>query len=156
MQKTVGLMELQQQFEIIPFETFRRLQASQAMAFNEAMILANSPLPQPGPLEIKITISTTINLSAEEARRKVNRYVHQEVSYLMHGDAPNLMVADRVYWRVPILFTYPSHGILGTIGYIEVDVETGELNLTPQYITEMKQHAQNLADRATPETAPPG
>ncbi len=52
MQKTVGLMELQQHLQPIPFETFRRFQVPQAITFDEAMILANSPLPQPGPLEI--------------------------------------------------------------------------------------------------------
>jgi len=118
------------------------------------IILSNRPLPQLGLLEMQVTISAMVNLSAAEARRKVSRYVHREVSYLMHGEPPDLMVAERVYWRVPVSFAYPSHGVLGTIGYIEVDVETGLLNLQPQNITEMKRYAQNLASRATPETAP--
>ncbi|MDM8520194.1 hypothetical protein QUF64_09110 [Anaerolineales bacterium HSG6] len=121
-----------------------------------SIILPNQPVPMLGPLDLQVTISATVNVSAEQARRKVNRYIHKQVSYLMHGEPPNLMVAEQVYWRVPIIFTYPSHGTLGTVGYIDVEVETGELKLRPETITEIKQHAQMLADHSTPETAPAG
>lgn len=121
-----------------------------------SIILPNQPIPRTGQLDIQVTISATINVSAAQARRQVNRYVHQEVSYLMHGEAPNLIVAERVYWRVPIIFTYPSYGILGAVGSIDVDVESGELWLTPEIVTEIKQHAQQLATYSSPETAPSG
>ncbi|MDM8527476.1 hypothetical protein QUF58_04620 [Anaerolineales bacterium HSG24] len=119
-----------------------------------SIILPNQSIPKLGHLDMQVTISATVNVSAEQARRLVNRYIHRNVSYLMHGDAPNLMVAEHIYWQVPIIFTYPSYGVLGTVGVIDVNVETGELKLKPETITEIKQHAQKLADHSTPETAP--
>jgi hypothetical protein len=121
-----------------------------------SIILPNQSVPKLGYLNMQVTISATVNISSEQARRQVNRYIHRNVSYLMHGDIPNLMVAEYVYWQVPIIFTYPSHGVLGTVGYIDVNVETGELKLQPETITEIKHHAQKLAEYSTPETAPAG
>lgn len=121
-----------------------------------SIILADRPVPQSGRLDMKVSISATVSLSAEEARRKVNRFVHREISYLMRGDPPSLVVADRVYWRVPVILTFPSYGPLGTVGSIDVDVETGELNVSADRIVEIQHRAQDLAARTSPQTAPAG
>jgi len=120
------------------------------------IILTDRPVPETGRLEIEVNISATLTLSAEDARRKVNRFVHREISYLMRGDTPSLIVADRVYWRVPVILTFPSWGPLGTVGTIDVDVETGELNISADRIGEIQRRAQDLAARSSPQTAPAG
>jgi hypothetical protein len=121
-----------------------------------SIILTNRFIPQSGRLDIEVSISATVNLSAEEARRKVNRFVHREISYLMRGDPPSLVVADRVCWQVPITLAFPSYGPLGTIGSIDVDVETGELDISTARIAEIQHRAQELAALASPQTAPAG
>ncbi len=119
-----------------------------------SIVLADRPLPQIGPLDFNIHVSTTVNLSAENARRKVNHFVHRELSYLMRGELPNLVIADHVCWRVPIVLTFPSHGPVGTVGSIDVDVATGELRVNPGLIAEIEHRAQDLAARTSPHTAP--
>lgn len=121
-----------------------------------SIILTDRPVPETGRLDIEVNISATVSLSAEEARREVNRFVHREISYLMRGDTPSLVVADRVYWRVPVILTFPSYGPLGTVGNIDVDVETGELKVSADRITEIQRCAQSLAARSSPQTAPAG
>jgi len=74
----------------------------------------------------------------------------------MRGEPPNLVVADRVYWRVPIVFTFPSYGSLGIVGSVDVDVESGELNVSADDIAEVQGRAQELAARSSPQTAPSG
>ena len=42
-----------------------------------SIILPNQPVPILGPLDLQVTISGTVNVSAEQARRKVNRFIHR-------------------------------------------------------------------------------
>ena len=95
-------------------------------------------------------------ISAADARRAVSRFVLDEVSYLMGGEQPSLAKADRWYWRVPVVLTYPTQGTVGTIGSIDVDAESGDLMVTPALIEELERNAQTLAGRSTPQTAPQG
>lgn len=121
-----------------------------------SIVLADRPIPETGHVSIVINVSARITVSAEEARRKVNRFVHREISYLMRGDPPNLVVADRVYWRVPIVLAFPSYGSLGIVGSVDVDVESGELDISADYIAEVQRRAQELAARSSPQTTPAG
>jgi predicted DNA-binding antitoxin AbrB/MazE fold protein len=47
-------------------------------------------------------------VTAAMARRKVNRFVLDEISYLMGGEQPTLVETDRLVWRVPVVLTYPG------------------------------------------------
>jgi len=63
-----------------------------------SIVLADRPIPETGHVSIVINVSARIAVSAEEARCKVDRFVHRVISYLMRGEPPNLVVADRVYF----------------------------------------------------------
>ena len=119
-----------------------------------SIVLTNQAIPQTGALELEINISTTVNLSAEEARRRVNRFVHRKISYLMQAIAPQLAVADVVYWRVPVVLTYPSYGSVGEVGYIDVAVDNGELQIDESKIAEIKRRAEDITARTAFHTAP--
>lgn len=95
-------------------------------------------------------------ISAADARRKVSRFVLDEISYLMGGEQPALVNTERMYWRVPVVLTYPTQGTVGTVGTIDVDVETGALMTTPALIEEFKRNAQELAARSTSQAASRG
>jgi len=90
-------------------------------------------------------ISTTVNYSAEAARRLAGRFVANEIGYLLRCEDPRLVVAERVHWRVPITLAFPTTGPVGTVGTIDVDVETGQLSITPEQIAEITRHAESLA-----------
>ena len=107
--------------------------------------------PQSSKVDIDIKISATVNISAFAARRKVNGFIVDEISTNMHGLEPSLIVGQRLAWRVPIVLSIPPRGDLGIVGEIDVDVETGEILYTRALITEIKQHARELATRPTPQ-----
>ena len=88
-------------------------------------------------------------LSAADARRKVSRFVLDEISYLMGGEQPTLVKLDRLYWRVPVVLTSPTQGTVGTAGFIDVDAETGDLKTTPTLVEELTRNAHALAARST-------
>jgi hypothetical protein len=83
--------------------------------------------------------------TAVAARRRVSGYVASNVSVLMGGEDPTLVLADRIVWRVPVVLTMPGHGVLGRVGEIDVDVETGEILVTEDILTDIKDHARRLA-----------
>ena len=120
------------------------------------IILERYPIPDSGPLKLSVEISAEIKISADEARRKVNGFLLNNLSYLTIGERqPELVVGERVCWRVAVNHTLPGFGALGRIGTIDVDVETGELQpVSPEQLKEMKQRAKALAARYPLDTAP--
>ncbi|MFQ6100564.1 MAG: antitoxin family protein [Anaerolineae bacterium] len=92
-------------------------------------------------------------ISAADARRKVSRFVLDEISYLMGGEQPALVKTDRLYWRVPVVLTNPTPGTVGTVGFIDVDAETGDLVTTPALIKELICNAHALAACSTSQAA---
>jgi len=97
-----------------------------------ASILAS--LPKTGRLEVDIKVSADINISAYAAKQKVNGFVLSEISYMMHAGDPTLVIDEYIYWRVPVILSLTSRGDVGEVGTIDVDVDTGQLHITPQLI----------------------
>ncbi len=116
-------------------------------------ILLDIPVPETGRLSVHIHADVQINTSAVDAQRRVTRYVHGRISSQMHGGSPALILSQRVYWRVPVHLTFPSLGDAGVVGAVDVDVETGEILITPVLVEEIEHHAEDLARRAAPASA---
>jgi predicted DNA-binding antitoxin AbrB/MazE fold protein len=101
-------------------------------------------------------LSPQVRVSATAARRKVSGFVLNEISYLMGGGEPTLVIGKRTVWRVPVILTFPTHGPVGTVGTIDVDAETGELFTSPQLVEEITRNAETLTARLPPETEAEG
>jgi len=89
-------------------------------------------------------IPSRVCVTAATARHKVTRFVLDEISYLMSGGQPVLIEAEPLVWRVPVVLTYPTHGAVGQVGFIDVNAESGELLLVPETVEEIKQNARAL------------
>jgi hypothetical protein len=118
-------------------------------------ILLDTPVPETGHLSVRVHADVQISISAVEAQRRVTQYVHQKISSQMHGGPPALILSQRVCWRVPVHLTFPSVGDAGSVGNIDVDVETGEPLITPAVVEEIERHAEDLARRITSAPAGP-
>jgi hypothetical protein len=96
------------------------------------IILDNITLPQKGPVHIHLNLTFEIAVTAEEARKKVNRWLHDNVTMFVGADdTPTLVVGERPKWRVIASFTFPGAGRLGDVGTAYVDAETGEMLTDP-------------------------
>ncbi|HFD38789.1 MAG TPA: DUF104 domain-containing protein [Anaerolineae bacterium] len=93
-----------------------------------------------------------VRVPAEVARRKVSRFVLDQISYLMHGGEPTLVETPSPRWRVPVILTFPARGAVGAVGILEVDANTGEIYASPNLVEELTRNARSLAERASPET----
>ena len=110
-------------------------------------------LPHSGRLEVDVRVTADINVSAFSARQKVNSFVLDEISYMMHAEHPTLVVAERMSWRVPVVLSLTSRGDIGQVGHIDVDIETGQLLITPQLILEIQDRAAAFVAHPAPSTA---
>jgi hypothetical protein len=112
-------------------------------------VKVESLAPNSGQLSINIQLSATVNVTAFSARQKVTGFVADEISTNMHAAEPTLIVGDRICWRVPVILSMPPTGDRGEVGTIDVDVETGQLQLTPNLILEIERRAEYLATRSS-------
>jgi len=111
------------------------------------ILLERQQVPTTGVLTVQVNQAVHINVSAEEAQRKVSVFVLKKISNLMHGETPTLVLGERTFWRVPVHLTFPTTGDVGQIGTIDVDVDSGELCATTDIIAAIETHAQSLAQR---------
>ncbi|MEK7785243.1 MAG: hypothetical protein AAB658_07455, partial [Chloroflexota bacterium] len=103
------------------------------------IIIDNYAVPEKGTLEININISVEIKVTAEQAQRRVNRWLMESVSIQIGAYLPTLIVdGKRVVWRVPAYASFPHVGHAGVVGYIDVDVRNGEMNNTPEVQAEIE------------------
>lgn len=109
-------------------------------------------LPRSGRVEVNINLSADVHVTATMARRRVSRLVISEIGNLLYGGEPSLVVGERISWRVPVLLAYPDTGLVGQAGALDVDVETGEILVTPEQLTEIADYAHYLAQRTSPAT----
>lgn len=112
-------------------------------------VKVESLTPTSGQLSINIQLSATVNVTAFSARQKVTGFVADEISTQMHASEPTLIVGERICWRVPIILSMPPGGDQGEVGTIDVDIETGQLQITPNLIQEIERRADYLATRSS-------
>ncbi len=103
--------------------------------------------PPSADLEIDIRVRTRMAITAFTAQRKVSRLVLERVSNLLCGQEPTLVIGERVRWRVPVWLGFPKVGMVGKVGEIDVDVETGEILFGQRDLEELSERADELARR---------
>ena len=103
------------------------------------------PIPDKAKISFKIEVDSTFNISAFVARQKANLYLLMHLGELVSTGEPELWMEKQIYWRLPIIYSLPSVGILGTIGEILVQVDNGNIELKePQSIKEIETRVKNL------------
>jgi hypothetical protein len=112
------------------------------------IVLDNYVIPEKGRVEL--SVSFEINVTALEARRKVSRWLYENVSMLIDADLPTLVVGERVVWRVPAYLSFPDVGRAGNVGTIDVDVITGKMDNTPERKAEIEHCAEEVTLRLPP------
>ncbi len=109
------------------------------------VLLETPVLYEEGRLTLQLNQVISVDIPPEEAQRKVNNYVHLEISTQMHAETPAFVVGNNAVWRVPIHLTFPSFGDVGLIGHIDVDPVTGDIKLSPPKLEMLTQNAENIA-----------
>jgi hypothetical protein len=106
-------------------------------------------IPNTGQLSLTIQVSTAFNYTATAARKLAGRFAAEEIGYLLRPGAPTLVASERILWRVPLMLATPQTGILGEVGSIDIDVETGKLSITPDQIATIIRNGERFAATTT-------
>ena len=101
-------------------------------------------------LDITVSVSATIEIDALTAQRKVTAWLVGEVGNLLLGDTPALIIGPGVVWRVPVLLTSPTRGVIGQVGTVDLDAASGQILADPQLAQELVTHARNFARSTAP------
>jgi hypothetical protein len=97
---------------------------------------------------IRIDVTAPVNITPFVARQKVSQFVIREISSQLRGDSPDLNVGTRLCWSVPVVLTSPARGVIGRVGKILVDADTGELLADADSVQRIAEHAERLAQRS--------
>ncbi|MBV7333959.1 hypothetical protein KFU94_38140 [Chloroflexi bacterium TSY] len=114
------------------------------------IVLDQYTVPDKGTFDLHINRSVEIQTTAEEARRKVKRWLIDEISYMMTAELPAFVFGEQVVWRVPAIFTASHIGHVGAAGEVDVDVETGEMYITPEIKAAILKGVDHLAANMAP------
>lgn len=112
--------------------------------------LTETAIPTTSPLRLNLHVDTTLQISAQEARRLVNHRIVPEIGTGLVAGEPDLTVSESgVIWRVPLLLSLPRLGELGQVGIVDVDALTGNILENSKAQERMIQHARRLYNGAT-------
>lgn len=87
-------------------------------------------------------------LPAEVVRRKANVWLLTNVGNLLGAENPELMIKDKLMWRVDVVLTSPTRGHIGKVGNLCLDATTGDVVLTTNLIDELIANAEKFASAA--------
>ncbi len=112
--------------------------------------MGGTSLPTGSRVVFHIEVSADFNISAEVARQKANRFLIMNLGDQLSAGEPELVVGDRLFWRMSVNLTLSRQGYLGKVGDIQVDAQTGDLQVEPpQTLNQLADQAETLYERAT-------
>ena len=87
---------------------------------------------EPQQCAFDIAVHATIEIDTLSARRKVTGWLIDEVGNMIIGGMPQLIVSKQTIWRVSAILTSTRKGVIGEVGTVDVDAETGELKTSAE------------------------
>ena len=104
-------------------------------------------------VNVKIEVSAQINVSAFVARQKANRFLIVQVGDQLCAGEPELVVGATLKWRAPIQYAPSRRGVLGIVGHLMIDADTGEVTIADgRKVEDLLQGAEALYERASLST----
>ena len=77
-------------------------------------------------LNVQVSVEAVVNVDAAHARRTATAWVASEVGNMLLAGEPTLVIARATVWRLPVLLTSSTQGVVGEVGTIDVDAANGE------------------------------
>ena len=108
--------------------------------------------PQEGLLQVDAHLQGEVAISPDVARRRAGGYLSREVALFLIAGEPELILGERVLWRVPTILRLRGLGEIAVVGSINIDALSGEpIPLSPEQIDTIRERANDLANRLTPK-----
>lgn len=108
---------------------------------------------EPQQRAFDIAVYATVEVDPLSARRKVTGWLIDEVGNMIIGGTPQLIISKRTFWRVPAILTSTSKGVVGEVGTVDLDAETGELKISADLREQILKNVERLAASAASSAA---
>jgi len=110
-------------------------------------------IPEQAEVSFKFEISAKANITPFVAKQSIDDFLLNSVGNLLCAGNPEFFASDNgLFWKVPVNYTIPSKGTLGVVGYLLVDVSTGEIVRTIEDLEKIEKNAEMLYRAATSQT----
>lgn len=130
------------------------------------LVLEQMTLPSTGVVKLQLDYTFDLQISAEEARRRVHTWLVDEVSYMIRAGEPSIVIEESeslqpvAIWRVPAILTATHLGDVGIVGHVDIGVGIGEIR-TPKLcaaaiLKAAAQLASNMPAYVPPSDMPKG
>jgi hypothetical protein len=117
---------------------------------NTPILLDSQSIPPAAPFYLNVHLAVTLEVTADEACRRVNRQIIPDLGTGLIARGPQLVMLDQdIIWRVPVVLSLPGLGDLGQVGAIDIDARTGKILLDAAAQERIIQHAHWLYTGAT-------
>jgi hypothetical protein len=101
-----------------------------------------------------LPLNTQGYVVAEYARRQADRYLGMQVSLFYSATEGVFIPLARPLWQFLLQVRLPHRGVLGILGTLDVDAQTGEvLPLTHKQIKRIRERADALVEFRTQTAA---
>ena len=111
---------------------------------NLTITLSGEGLQDSQELNIQVSVAAIINIKAKTAQREATTWLVSEVGNMLISGKPQLVISKNATWRVPVLLTSSRSGILGQVGSIDIDAESGELLVSNELREQILKNVQNI------------
>ena len=101
--------------------------------------------PSASRLQVSVHLQTDV-VAPEVARRCANAWLLEHVGNMLRAEAPELILGERLVWRMDVKLTNPQVGVVGRVGRIELDATTGDVLTEVNRAQELIANAYALAE----------
>src|SRR5262245_40962168 len=95
-------------------------------------------------LNVQISVEAIGNVDAKRARRNVTAWLASEVGNMLIAGEPRLVISQITVWRLPVLLTSSEKGIVGEVGFVDVDASSGESKISDELRTQILANVDRL------------
>jgi hypothetical protein len=121
-----------------------RIGVRNALMGHTTITLTGQGIQEAQELDIHISIVAAVEVDARTARRKVTGWLVSEVGNMLMGGTPQLMIGTKTVWRVPVILTSSIVGMVGQVGFVDIDGATGDLLLYDELIEQILKNVEHL------------
>jgi hypothetical protein len=93
---------------------------------NPTITISGEGVQDLNELNVQISVEAVVNVDAKTARRRVTAWLASQVGNMLMAGDPRLVIREITAWRLPVLLTSSEKGVLGEVGFVDVDASTGE------------------------------
>jgi hypothetical protein len=109
------------------------------------IVLHGSGIQTVRHLDIQIAVEATVNIDAQTAKRRVTGWLLDEVGNMLMGGIPQLVIAQKTIWRVPALLYSSERGLIGEVGVVDVDADSGAVLADDQLRDHILSNVEQIA-----------